>query len=114
MFFFISFGVQAQGNEQVTDTVKKGYDVGKVEFKNPPSIIEAYTYDPVTDRYVYTNSVDGFNINYPIILTPKEYEKLVLRESMRDYFKKNRMPLMERRRKRLKDLLPRYYINSGF
>jgi cell surface protein SprA len=41
-----------------------------------------------TDRYVYTNSVDGFSINYPIILTPKEYERLVLKESMRDYFKK--------------------------
>jgi hypothetical protein len=29
---------------------------------------------------------DGFSINYPIIL--KEYESLVLKESMRDYFKK--------------------------
>jgi hypothetical protein len=29
-----------------------------------------------------------FSINYPIILTPKEYERLVLKESMRDYFKK--------------------------
>jgi hypothetical protein len=33
-----------------------------------------------------TNSVDGF----PLIiqLTPKQYESLVLKESMRDYFKK--------------------------
>jgi hypothetical protein len=44
-------------------------------------------HDPVTDRYIYTNSVDGFSINYPIILT-KQYESLVLKESMRDYFKK--------------------------
>jgi cell surface protein SprA len=50
--------------------------------------LSAYTYDPVTDRYIYTNSVDGFSINYPIILTPKQYESLVLKESMRDYFKK--------------------------
>jgi cell surface protein SprA len=57
------------------------------KLKNPQSILSAYRYDPVTDRYVYTNSVDGFSINYPIILTPKEYERLVLKESM-DYFKK--------------------------
>jgi cell surface protein SprA len=117
LFFFISFGVQAQVNEQVTDTIKKGYDKGKVEFKNPPSILEAYTYDPVTDRYVYTNSVDGFNISYPIILTPKEYEKLVLRESMRKYFKKKSDAIdgkKEGAEEAKKDLLPRYYINSGF
>jgi cell surface protein SprA len=84
---------------------------------NPPSILDAYTYDPVTDRYVYTNSVDGFNINYPIILTPKEYEKLMLRESMRAYFKKKSDAIdgkKEGSEDGKKDLLPRYYINSGF
>jgi hypothetical protein len=58
--------------------IKKGFSVGKPK-KNPQSIPSAYRYDPVTDRYVYTNSVDGFSINYPIILTPKEYERLVLK-----------------------------------
>jgi cell surface protein SprA len=53
---------------------------------NPVSILDKYTYDPVTDRYIYTSSVDGFNINYPMILTPKEYEELVLKESMRNYY----------------------------
>jgi cell surface protein SprA len=51
--------------------------------KKPQSVLSAYTYDPFTDRYIYTNSVDGFSINYPIILTPKQYESLVLKESMR-------------------------------
>ena len=45
-----------------------------------------YTYDPVTDRYIYNSKLGEFNINYPVILTPKEYEELVLRESMRNYF----------------------------
>ena len=83
-----NFSLHAQVDEEVQDTTKTGYSTGKVDIKNPPSILEAYTYDPVTDRYVYTNTVDGFNINYPIILTPKEYDQLVMRESMRDYFKK--------------------------
>jgi hypothetical protein len=44
---------------------KTGYSIGK--FKKTLSVLSAYTYDPVTDRYIYTNSVDGFSINYPII-----------------------------------------------
>ena len=79
---------------QVTPTEPKptepeptGYSTGKLDIKDPGSIVNAYTYDVATDRYIYTKSVDGFNINYPIILTPKEYEELVLRESMRQYYK---------------------------
>jgi hypothetical protein len=56
----------AQVNEQKQDTTKTGYSIGKVQIKNPQSVLSAYTYDPVTDRYIYTNSVDGFPliINY--------------------------------------------------
>jgi len=120
LVFLFSFGLQAQvteTDEEVQDSVKTGYTVGSLQMGNPPSIIEAYTYDPVTDRYVYTNSVSGFNINYPIILTPKEYEQLVLRESMRDYFKKKSDAIDGKKvgsEEAKKDLLPRYYVNSGF
>jgi hypothetical protein len=37
----------------------------------PSSVLSAYTYDPVTDRYIYFIQFDGFSINYYIILTPK-------------------------------------------
>ncbi len=104
---------------QVTSTAKDstGYSKGKVEIKNPPSIVSAYTYDPATNRYIYTSTFDGFNINYPIILTPKEYEQLVLRESMRDYFKQKSDAIDGKKdgsEAKKKDLLPRYYVNSGF
>ena len=116
LVLFSSFESQAQVKEVVQDTVKTGFSIGKIQLKNPQSILAAYTYDPVTDRYVYTNSVDGFSINYPIILTPKEYEKLVLKESMRDYFKK-KLDAVEGVKVGSdldkKDLLPRYYIKSG-
>ena len=75
LVFFFSYSLQAQVVEQVQDTIPKGYSSGTLQLNNPPSILEAYTYDPVTDRYIYTNTVDGFNINYPLILTPKEYEE---------------------------------------
>jgi hypothetical protein len=103
LVIFCGFASQAQVNQAAQDTVKTGFSIGKVQMKNPKSILSAYTYDPITDRYIYTNSVDGFSINYPIILTPKEYEKLVLKESMRDYFKKRWM-LLKGKKKAAKKL----------
>ncbi|WP_284653802.1 T9SS outer membrane translocon Sov/SprA [Flavobacterium terrisoli] len=94
-----------------------GYNTGRMEIKNPKSIVNAYTYDPVTNRYIYTSTFDGFNINYPIILTPKEYQELVLRESMREYFKKKSDAIDGKKDgsdAAKKDLLPRYYVNSSF
>ena len=50
---------------QVTPTEPKptepeptGYSTGKVEIKNPNSIVNAYTYDPTTNRYIYTSTMD--------------------------------------------------------
>ncbi|RZJ65699.1 MAG: cell surface protein SprA [Flavobacterium sp.] len=85
-----------------------------MQLPNPPSIVDAYTYDPVTNRYVYTSKVDEFNINYPIILTPEEYQQLVQRESIRDYFKSKSDAISGKNEEGKKDLLPRYYVNSGF
>jgi cell surface protein SprA len=81
-----SYSLQAQDVTQEKDTVKTGIDLGKIEIPNPKSILESYTYDPVTDRYIYTKSIDGFNINYPLILTPKQYQELMLREQMRNFY----------------------------
>ena len=81
-----SFSLQAQVDEEEKDTVKTGVDLGKLNMPNPLSILDKYTYDAASDRYIYTSSVDGFNIKYPMILTPKQYEELVLREQMRKYY----------------------------
>jgi len=116
LFLLCGNFLRAQVNQSTQDTTKTQFSVGKVELQNPPSILSAYKYDPVTDRYIYTNSVDGFSIDYPIILTPKEYEDLVLKESRRDYFRK-KMDAIDGKKTgseaAKKDLLPRYYINSS-
>ncbi|WP_035669833.1 cell surface protein SprA [Flavobacterium sp. 83] len=116
LVIFCGYVSQAQVTPAAQDTIKTGFSTGKVQLKDPQSVLSAYTYDPVTDRYIYTNSVDGFSINYPIILTPKEYENLVLKESMRDYFKKKADAIdgkKEGSEAAKKDLLPRYYVKSG-
>jgi cell surface protein SprA len=49
-------------------------------------------------------------------LTPKEYESLVLKESMRDYFKKKTDAIDGKKEgsdAAKKDLLPKYYVNSS-
>ncbi|RED21910.1 protein involved in gliding motility SprA [Flavobacterium cutihirudinis] len=109
--------LHSQVNPAIQDTTKTQFSTGKVELEDPPSILSAYKYDPITDRYIYTNSVDGLSINYPIILTPKEYEDLVLKESRRDYFRKKADAIDGRKagsEAAKKNLLPRYYINSSF
>ncbi|WP_430615564.1 cell surface protein SprA [Flavobacterium sp. JP2137] len=106
---------RAQQTGQAADTINaKKFDVGSIALPDPKSITESYTYDPTSDRYIYTKSIDGYNIDYPLILTRKQYEDLVLKEQMRLYFmqKFNTVdgrsdPEVER------DMLPRYYVNSS-
>ena len=113
LFFFFFNAHYAQ---VLNDTVKKGYDKGKMDLPDPKSILEAYTYDPVTDRYIYTKSFDGFNIDYPIVMTPEEYQKLIQKEAIRKYFKEKADAVAGQKKDakdKKKDLLPRYYIKSG-
>lgn len=114
LFFTITGQAQEDEEEEKNDTLT-GYNTGRVELENPKSIVDAYTYDPVTNRYIYTETVDGFNINYPIILTPEEYEELVLREAMRDYYQQKSNALEGKgTEEEQRNLLPRYYVNSKF
>lgn len=120
LVFFSAFDIQAQVEEededvQVKDTV--GYNTGKMVLQDPPSVVSSYTYDPVSDRYIYNSKVGEYNINYPAILTPKEYEDLVRRESMKKYFKEKADAIAGKKlgtEQAKKDLLPRYYVNSSF
>ncbi|MCL9768939.1 cell surface protein SprA [Flavobacterium sp. HXWNR69] len=112
-----SFSLQAQVDGEEKDTVKTGVDLGKLKMPNPVSVLDRYVYDAATDRYIYTSSVDGFNINYPLILTPKQYQELVLREQMRKYYQDKSAALDGKKagsEAAKKDLLPKYYVNSKF
>lgn len=117
LVLFCGNALHAQVNPTIQDTTKTGFSVGKLELENPPSILTAYRYDPITDRYIYSSTVNGFSINYPLVLTPKEYEDLLLKESRRDYFRKKMIAVDGKKagsEEAKKDLLPRYYVNSSF
>ncbi|WP_404828232.1 T9SS outer membrane translocon Sov/SprA [Flagellimonas baculiformis] len=104
-------------NEQAQDTVPSGVELGRLILENPDSIIAKYTYDPKTDRYIYTESVGDFNINHPIILTPEQYYELVRKEQMRSYFKQKIDAFTGRKEgseEARKNLLPNFYVNNSF
>jgi len=105
----------AQETEQEQDTTKTTFAFGKLKMPNPNSIVSKYTYDPILDRYIYTEKIGSFNINYPLILTSEEFQRLVLQERLKDYYKKmadaaagQKDGLEEER----KNLLPEFTVNS--
>lgn len=109
--------VFATSFSQINQDTVKGYNTGALDMPNPSSILEAYEYDPVSDRYIYTKTFDGFNIDYPIVLTPEQYQKLIQKEAVRNYFQKKSDAVDGKKsasKDGKKDLLPRYYINSSF
>ena len=124
MLFFVFVGVSygQEDGEPVrdsvqTDSVKTGFDLGKLLIDNPESIVSKYIYDPNLDRYIYNESVGEFNIGYPIILTPDQYFDLVQKESMKDYFKEKADAFSGKKagsEEARKNLLPNFYINNNF
>ena len=116
ILLFCGFVTQAQVNPTAQDTVVTGFSTGKIEMKDPQSIVKAYSYDPVTGMYVLSKTIGDFPTNYPSILSPKEYEDRVRKESMRNYFK-DKLDAIDGKKGEndlaKKDLLPRYYIKSG-
>lgn len=99
------------------DSTSTGVSLGRMELPTPQSIQDLYTYDPITDRYIYTQTLGDFNISYPIILTRQEYQDLILREQMNQYFK-DKIDAADGRKEgseeKQKNLLPTFYVNSNF
>src|SRR5690606_5258836 len=110
-FLFTSAISQAQ------DTTAVGSEMGHMNLPTPASIQDLYTYDPITDRYIYTQTLGSFNITYPIIITPQEYQQLVQEEQMKAYFKE-KIDAADGRKEgseeQQKNLLPTFYVNSNF
>jgi len=117
LILFSGFNGLAQNNPPVQDSTKMGFSVGQLGLNNPASVVNLYVYDPKTDRYIFTSTIAGYSINYPKFLTPKEYEAKVLKESIRNYYKK-KLDAIDGVKKgseeAKKDLLPKYYVNNSF
>ena len=111
-----SIPVFAQEEEE-QDSTEAGVSLGKLSLKNPNSIISKYTYDPLTDKYIYSETLGAYNINYPRILTPDEFKELVKKERMRAYFQEKIAAVdgrTEEGKENQNSLLPNFYVDSDF
>ena len=115
MTLLLSFSAYSQV-QQPQDSTKTGVDLGTIKLPNPNSIVSKYTYDPVLDRYFYNEKVGSFDVKYPLILTPVQYQNLVLKEQMALYYKQ-KIDAAEGKKNGSKDdqknLIPDFYVNSG-
>ncbi|MDT0643366.1 cell surface protein SprA [Zunongwangia sp. F363] len=118
LLLVISFNLSAQEEEQTPqDSTQTGYVLGEISLPDPESIVTKYEYDPVLDRYIYRRSLGEINFSLPLILTPQEYEDLVLKEEMQNYFKLKNDALAgnkEGAEEIQRDLLPDFYVNNNF
>ncbi|MCC1483005.1 T9SS outer membrane translocon Sov/SprA [Winogradskyella immobilis] len=105
----------AQDNTQQADSTKTTFALGDIKLPKPGSIESKYKYDPILDRYIYSEKIGGFNINFPLILTPAEFQKLVLKERLNAYYKQKidaADGLKDGSADAQKNLLPDFYVNS--
>ncbi|WPZ00127.1 cell surface protein SprA [Christiangramia sp. OXR-203] len=110
------FSIDAISQEAPQDTIQAGFALGELQLPDPQSIESRYEYDPILNRYFYRKRVGHINIGLPLVLTPQEYEDLVLEEEMRNYFKLKNDALSGRKEGTediQRDLLPDFYVNNN-
>lgn len=121
-FLLLSYTISAQQPdpeqipEDVQDTLRTGHTMGHMMLPDPPSISELYTYDPISGMYIYNRRLGNFSISHPLILTLEEYQDLILKEEMRQYFK-TKIDAADGRKEgaeeEQRNLLPSFYVDSN-
>jgi protein involved in gliding motility sprA len=126
LLLLAGFSVQAQvtpttqtaTSTQTETTVRNG--IGRIGLEQPKSIVHQYTYNPTLDRYVYTEKLGNYDLSTPMFLTVQQYENLVLRERMKEYYRTKLDAIGDTqsntadKKKTQRDLLPELYVNSDF
>ena len=106
----LSFMLVIQVNAQESQA-----DLGQINVPNPSTYIENYEYDAASDLYYYNVKVGEYDISYPIILTPDEYQELILKEDLKSYYK-SKIDAAEGKKdgseEDQKNLIPEIYVNS--
>lgn len=66
-----------------------------IDLKTPGNISNSFDYDPVTGEYLFRSSVGEMEITSPLRLTPQEYNKYTLSQSMSNYWKQKNAESVE-------------------
>ena len=92
-------------------------ELGRIALPQTQDITSFYSYDPEQDLYLFTASIADFPIGTPLVLTPEEFEKRVLKAQMNAYFQQKITIIGKNKgqnNEAQKDLLPELYVNSKF
>ena len=115
---FYTNGLRAQDHQTTQqDTLRQQLNSQSVKLPDPESIQSLYTYDPKTNLFYFNQKVGNYNMAYPWILTPEQYYSRILKEKINQNFKDRNQAIAgnsEAAKKKRKNLLPTYYINSKF
>ena len=109
--------LNAQNTTLPQDSIQSNLNQNSVSLPDPPDIQSLYTYDPKTDMFYFNKNIAGYNMAYPLILTPEQYYNKVLKEKMNKNFKNINKAISgndEEAKKLQKNILPVYYVNSKF
>ena len=88
-----------------------------ISFPESSLIKNNYTYDPETNRYYLSKSIANYPINFPLVLTPIQYEELILSKNIKTYFKQKTLVIDGKAsglEEAQKNLLPQLYINNKY
>jgi len=102
--------------QQATPTIQAS-ELGRIDLPPSQSVATDYQYDPLTDRYIFVQSIAGYPINTPLVLTPEAYEARKLQEELKAYFKEKTITLSGKSANledTQKNLLPELYVNNQF
>ncbi|MDA8592242.1 cell surface protein SprA, partial [Flavobacteriaceae bacterium] len=117
VFYSFSYLLWSQQTPTVRDSTSTTFSFRDLNPPDPSSVINKYTYDPITDRYYYTSKVGDYDIKYPIILTPKEFQALIQKETLKQYYKE-KLDAFDGKKEGSEDakknLIPDLYVNSKF
>ncbi len=112
LFLFVGYNLFAQDSK--VDQVDPKMIIS---FPDSSFVEDNYTYDPETDRYYLSKTIGSYPINSPLVLTPDQYEKLILSKNIKSYFKQKTLAISGKSsglEEVQKNLLPELYINNKY
>lgn len=114
LFFLNTISVTAQRTSS-QDSIPTQQLSKSIQLPPPSVLVSKYTYDPNSDRYIYSVKLGEYDVNLPLVLTPKQYQDLIRKSQIKNYFKEKTVLFDGNSvgKDSQKDLLPQYYVKSN-
>ena len=90
LLFLFVFSYDLSGQKIINlDTIGDVIYLGKFKLNTPSLFKSEYTYDPFTDKYIFSTKAGEINIGVPLVLSPEEYRQIIEKKIFKVILKKN-------------------------